>query len=234
MTTQIPQTPAATEILTGSEEKSSHVKSAPDQQSAASAEETEKETGVLETTSAPSAQQIPQIEEQAPDENPHRMIKFTTDETPIMVANPETVIVVVKTPQDDEHHNLQPKPHQPFSKRPKFLKEDFYDEHHFFTGENPYDRFCITHRKFWTRTQLNYYASVLCGKRKIFHHTYIPHCDMEEIPCFIPVLSGLHEAGLMPFCIDIGDWNTYIILYSMPHCISLVTPKTSTRGSSTG
>ena len=128
------------------------------------------------------------------------------------MVNPETAIVVAKTPQDEQHDNLQPKPHQTFSKRPKFLKKDFYDEHHFFTRENPYDRLRIRHKKFWTRTQLNYYAVVPGGESKIFHHTHIPHCDMEEIPCFTPVLSVLHDAGLLPFCTDISDWCTYIIL----------------------
>ena len=35
---------------------------------------------------------------------------------------------------------------------------------------------------------------------------------MEEIPCFTPVLNVLHEAGLLPLCTNIGDWNCDIIL----------------------
>lgn len=35
---------------------------------------------------------------------------------------------------------------------------------------------------------------------------------MEEIPCFAAILNILHEAGLLPFCTDISDWNTDIIL----------------------
>ncbi|KAI4977599.1 hypothetical protein ZWY2020_059969 [Hordeum vulgare] len=64
-TAQIPQTPAATEILTGSKEKSSHVESSQDRESAPSA----KETPAPNTASAPSDQQIPQAEENAPAQN---------------------------------------------------------------------------------------------------------------------------------------------------------------------
>ena len=35
---------------------------------------------------------------------------------------------------------------------------------------------------------------------------------MESIPCFNPVLTVLHEAGLLPFCNDICDWNEELIL----------------------
>ena len=66
--------------------------------------------------------------------------------------------------------------------------------------------------KFWTRTQLNYYASVLCGRNKNFQHTHIPHVELEEIPCFAPVLNVLYEARLLPICTDICDWNSDIVL----------------------
>ena len=82
----------------------------------------------------------------------------------------------------------------------------------YLTSENPYDKLRIRQRKFWTRNQLNYYASVLSGRKKIFPHTHIPHYDMEEISCFAPIINVLHEAGLLPLCTDIGDWNTDIIL----------------------
>ncbi|KAI4975430.1 hypothetical protein ZWY2020_049037 [Hordeum vulgare] len=199
-TAQIPQTPAATQILTGSDEKSIHEESA--QESTASAEE----NAASKNTTASLDKQIPQDEENAQTkENAHA----PNAETTIIVVNPETAIVVATTPQE---HNLQPKPHQPFTKRPKFQKEAFYDEHQYFIGENPYDKIRIRHRKLWTRNQLNYYAFVLCERKKIFLHTHIPHYDMEEIPCFTPVLNVLHEAGLLPFCTDIRDWNTDIIL----------------------
>ena len=35
---------------------------------------------------------------------------------------------------------------------------------------------------------------------------------MESLPCFKPVLSVLHDAGLMDFCTDICDWNEELIL----------------------
>ena len=81
--------------------------------------------------------------------------------------------------------NLQPMQRQPFSKRPKFQKESFFEERMFFIGENPYDKPHIRHLKFWTRTQLHYYASVLCGRNKIFQHRHIPHVELEEIPCWL-------------------------------------------------
>ena len=35
--------------------------------------------------------------------------------------------------------------------------------------------------------------------------------DMESLPCFVPVLSVLHDAGLLNFCSDICDWNEELI-----------------------
>ena len=35
---------------------------------------------------------------------------------------------------------------------------------------------------------------------------------MESLPCFAPVLSVLHDAGLLNFCTDIVDWNEELIL----------------------
>ncbi|KAI4988326.1 hypothetical protein ZWY2020_029956 [Hordeum vulgare] len=159
------------------------------------------------TATASSDKQIPQDEENIQTEE---NAPAPNAETAIIVVNPETTIVVATTPQEHQR-NLQLKPHQPFSKRPKFQKEAFYEERQYFTGENPYDKLHIRHRKFRTRNLLNYYASMLCGRNKIFHHTHIPHCDMEEIPCFTPVLNVLHDAGLLPFRTSIGDWNTDII-----------------------
>jgi len=36
--------------------------------------------------------------------------------------------------------------------------------------------------------------------------------DMETLPCFTPILSVLHDAGLLNFCINIYDWNEESIL----------------------
>ncbi|KAI4994166.1 hypothetical protein ZWY2020_029214 [Hordeum vulgare] len=68
-TAPIPQIPVATKILTGSEERISHVESAQDPKSAASAEEIGKETAAPKIVSGPSNQQIPQAEEHAPSQN---------------------------------------------------------------------------------------------------------------------------------------------------------------------
>ena len=35
---------------------------------------------------------------------------------------------------------------------------------------------------------------------------------MESLPCFTPVLSVLHDAGLLNFCMDICDWSEELIL----------------------
>ncbi|KAI4999252.1 hypothetical protein ZWY2020_003841 [Hordeum vulgare] len=101
---------------------------------------------------------------------------------------------------------------QPFSKQPKFQKESFFEERMFFIGANPNDNPRIRHLKFLTRTHLNYYASLLSGRNKIFQHMHIPHIELEEIPYFAPVLNVLFEAGLLPMCSDICDWNTELIL----------------------
>ena len=102
---------------------------------------------------APSPQpEVPAAEIPHPEEN--------AEENAFVVLNPETAIVVSPpVPQQ----NLQPVQRQPFSKRPKFQKENFFEERMYFIGENPYDKPQMRHLKFWTRTQMNYYASMLCG-----------------------------------------------------------------------
>ena len=47
---------------------------------------------------------------------------------------------------------------------------------------------------------------------------------MESLPCFSPVLSVLHDAGLLNFCSDIVDWNEELILqfYATLHLIGNV------------
>ncbi|KAI4977976.1 hypothetical protein ZWY2020_014530 [Hordeum vulgare] len=156
-------------------------------------------------------EQAPQPEAQA-DEIPHPEDNAEENapdqDNAFVVLNRETAIVVSPpVPQQ----NLQPMQRQPFSKRPKFQKENFFEECMYFTGDNPYDKPQIRHLKFWSRTQLNYYASVLCGRNKIFQHRHIPHVELEAIPCLAPVLNVLHEAGLLPMCSDISDWNSELI-----------------------
>ncbi|KAI5006621.1 hypothetical protein ZWY2020_033864 [Hordeum vulgare] len=118
-------------------------------------------------------QEIPHPEETAEENVPARDNEF-------IVLNPESAMVVSPPiPQ----HNLNPVQRLPFSKRPKFQKENFFEEHMYFIGENPYDKPQMRHLMFWTRTQMNYYASVLCGRNKIFQR-HIPHLDLEEIPAW--------------------------------------------------
>ena len=65
---------------------------------------------------------------------------------------------------------------------------------------------------------------MLFAKDKVFDHAHIPHVDMESLPGFEPVLSVLHDAGLLNFCIDICDWNEE--LNFMQPCTSPETLKT--------
>ncbi|KAI4984266.1 hypothetical protein ZWY2020_047964 [Hordeum vulgare] len=162
----------------------------------------------------PQPEQAPQPEAQAdefphPEEHAEENAHAPNPENALVVMNPETTMIV--SPQGKKQ-NLQLMQHQPFSKRPKFQKESFFEERMYLIGENPYDKPHIRHLKFWTRTQLNYYASMLCGRNKIFQHRHIPHVELEEIPCFAPVLNVLHEAGLLPVCSDTCDWNINIVL----------------------
>ena len=59
---------------------------------------------------------------------------------------------------------------------------------------------------------MNFYSSLLFDKEKAFDHEHLTHVDMESLPCFTPVLSVLHDAGLLNFCVDICDWNEELIL----------------------
>ena len=104
----------------------------------------------------------------------------------------------------------QPKPKNPYSKKPKF--KDFIGEHVFITEFNPYDNARLRRKHFWTASQANFYSSVLFDKDKVFDHEHIPHVDMESMPRFTPVLSMLHDAGLLNFCTGIVDWNEELIL----------------------
>ena len=108
--------------------------------------------------------------------------------------------------------SLQPKPQNPHSKKQKFKAEDFFNEHIFFTDYNPYDSARLRRKRFWIVSQMNFYSSLLFDKDKIFDHEQLPHVDMESLPCFTPVLSVLHDVGLLNFCTDIRDWNEELIL----------------------
>ena len=120
------------------------------------------------------------------------------------IVIPEVVMQLTDTPQ--------PKPKGPFSKKQKFKADDFFGEHVFFTYFNPYDSAHLRRKRFWTASQANFYSSLLFNKDKVFDHEHIPHVDMESLPCFTPVLSVLHDTGLLNFCTDIVDWNEGLIL----------------------
>ncbi|KAI4988489.1 hypothetical protein ZWY2020_030119 [Hordeum vulgare] len=128
----------------------------------------EKEVEIPQPEAQPEQASSPQHEVPAdeiphPEENAEENV--SAQDNDFIVLNPETAIVVSSPiPQQ----NLQPVQRQPFSKRPKFQKENFFEERMYFIGENPYDKPQMRHLKFWTRTQMNYYASVLCGCNKIF------------------------------------------------------------------
>ncbi|KAI4987946.1 hypothetical protein ZWY2020_029576 [Hordeum vulgare] len=129
----------------------------------------------------PQPEQDPQPEAQSdeiphPEEHAEENAPAPYPENALVIINPETAMIV--SPQGKKQ-NLQPMQRQPFSKRPKFWKESFFEERMYFIRENPYDNPRIRHVKFWTRTQLNYYASVLCGRNKIFQHMHIPHVEFE-------------------------------------------------------
>ncbi|KAI4980477.1 hypothetical protein ZWY2020_020962 [Hordeum vulgare] len=120
-----------------------------------------------EAQPTPSPQlEVPAAEIPHPEENAEE--NATDQDNAFVVLNPETAIVVSPPiPQQ----NLKPVQHQPFSKHPKFQKENFFEE-----------------------------------------RMHIPHVELEAIPCLEPVLTVLHDAGLLPMCSDIFDWNSELIL----------------------
>src|SRR3954471_11651479 len=164
-------------------------------------EDTHPVASVNEEIPATSAEETAAATEKVtePEENPEIP---QPEETELVI--PAVVMQLTDTPL--------PSPKDPFSRKQKFKAEDFYGEHVFFTEYNPYDSARIRKRRFWTASQANFYSSVLYNKDKVFDHAHIPHVDMESFPCFTPVLSVLHDAGLLNFCTDICDWNEELIL----------------------
>jgi hypothetical protein len=101
------------------------------------------------------------IPEEIPAATAEEMETQTADETTASIpqsAVPEVVTQEVVRPATE---NLQPKTQSPHTKRPKFKAGDFFDEHHFFTNANPYDSARLGRKRFWTASQMNFYASVL-------------------------------------------------------------------------
>src|SRR3954471_20116402 len=164
-------------------------------------EDTHLAASVNEEIPAPSAEETAAATENvtAPEEN----LENPHPEEPELVI-PEVVMQLTDTPL--------PRPKDPFSRKQKSKAEDLFGEHVFFTDYNPYDSARIRKRRFWTASQANFYSVVLFNKDKVFDHAHIPHVDMESLPCFEPVLSVLHDAGLLNFCTDICDWNEELIL----------------------
>ena len=78
------------------------------------------------------------------------------------IAIPEMVMQNTNTPQ--------PKPKDPFSKKPKFKADDFFGERVFFTEFNPYDNARLRRKHFWTASQANFYSSVLFDMDKVLDH----------------------------------------------------------------
>ncbi|KAI4999003.1 hypothetical protein ZWY2020_057463 [Hordeum vulgare] len=160
---------------------------------------TEKEAEIPQPEAQPEQASSPRHEVPAdeiphPEENAEENVP--AQDNAFIMLNPETAIVVSSPiPQQ----NLQPVQRQPFSKRPKFQKENFFEERMYFIGENPYDKPQMRHLKFWTRTQMNYYASVLYGRNKIFQRQHIPHVELEAIPCPEPP-SPYSDACFLPMC----------------------------------
>nr|BDI54743.1 predicted protein [Triticum aestivum] len=152
--------------------------------SAASTEQLDKEIEVDEIPSTPViSSPVPQ---------------FTAEEAGVEELEDEDVDIGCTTPvlNDDSWENTpQPKPKNPFSKKPKFKADDFFCEHVYFTEFNPYDNARLRRKRFWTASQANFYSSVLFDKDKVFDHEHIPHVDMESMPCFTPVLSDAAEPG---------------------------------------
>ena len=160
------------------------------------------------------------IPEEVPATSAEEMeAKAAADETATEIPQPVAPEVVRQEAVKTSTANLQPKPQNPHTKKQKFKADDFFAEHHFFSDFNPYDSARLRRKRFWTASQMNFYSSQLFDKDKIFDHEQIPHVDMESLPCFTPVLSVLHDAGLLNFCTDICDWNEELILqfYAMLH-----------------
>src|SRR3954466_15996119 len=163
--------------------------------------DTQPAASVNEEIPATSAEETAAATEKATE--PEEIPENPQPEEPEIVIL-EVVMQITDTPL--------PRPKDPFSRKQKFKAEDFYAEHLSFTEYNPYDSARIRKRRFWTASQANFYSSVLFNKDKVFDHAHIPHVDMESMPCFTPVLSVLHDAGLLNFCTDICDWNEELIL----------------------
>ena len=160
---------------------------------------------------------IPSVHEEIPATSAEEIVneelatQAETAEEP-EIPQPEEPEIVIPEVIMQLTHTPQPKLKDPFSKKQKFKADDFFGEHVFFTDYNPYDSTRLRRKRFWTASQANFYSSLLFNKDKVFDHKHIPLVDMESLPCFTPVLSVLHDVGLLNFCTDICDWNEELIL----------------------
>nr|XP_040256220.1 nucleolin-like [Aegilops tauschii subsp. strangulata] len=146
------------------------------------------------------------IPEEVPATNAKEMeTKTADDETAAEIPQSMAPEVVRQEAVKTSTVNLQPKPQNPHTKKQKFKVDDFFAEHYFFTDYNPYDSTRLRGKRFRTASQMNFYSSLLFDKDKLFEHQQILHVNMESLPCFTPVLSVLHDAGLLNLCTDICD-----------------------------
>jgi hypothetical protein len=184
--TQMPQSPARTEeIHIGSEERQPTLQTIVEEISATSADEIVQPMLTYELAS-----QSPQREESVPSAD--------SDTVPFTIAEEVAKTLDITDPNDStgsprpifdvwpKKINLQPVPSMPkvgkSIRRPKFDSAKFFEEKNFFIGESPYDSGKIRRQCFWTKTQMNYYSSLLFDKNKIFRHRHIPHVDMKSPP----------------------------------------------------
>nr|XP_040249499.1 fibrous sheath CABYR-binding protein-like [Aegilops tauschii subsp. strangulata] len=162
-----------------------------DNPSTASSEQLDEEIEVEEAISTPLASSpVPQFTteqteeiltwsegrqtslQSIPEETPASIAKelknqTAADETAPSIPQSEVPEVVTQEVVRLSTANLQPKPQNSHAKRPKFKADDF-GEDHFFTDLNPYDSARLKHKRFWTASQMNFYASVLFDKDMVF------------------------------------------------------------------
>ena len=72
----------------------------------------------------------------------------TTNDIASEIPQPVAPVAIPQEVVKTTTANLQPKPHNPFSKKQKFKAEDFFNGHIFFTDYNPYDAARLRRKRF--------------------------------------------------------------------------------------
>ncbi|KAI5012685.1 hypothetical protein ZWY2020_024951 [Hordeum vulgare] len=179
------------------------------QASAAPADETacatkraeEKQTENPQADEIHHSEQNPQDEEQADPTPPTEQ----EEEIPQPEAQPE------QAPQPDAQQAPSPQPEVPTAEIPH--PEENAEENHL---NKTMHLSCSTQRlpllspllflsKIFSQFSVSHSPSVQSFKKKI-------SLKNASIPCLEPVLSVLHDEGLLPMCSDISDWNNELIL----------------------